>query len=93
MTTKADLIEQVADQTGQTKAATGRFFEALTHAITQSLRKGHSVSITGVGTISVKYRNARKARNPRTGDAVQVNASKSARFSVSSNLKNSLNGG
>jgi DNA-binding protein HU-beta len=91
MTTKADLIEQVADQTGLTKAATGRVFEALTDAITRSLRKGEAVSITGVGTLSVKYRNARKARNPRTGDAVEVDSSKSARFSVSSNLKKSLN--
>lgn len=92
MTTKAELIEQIATATGKSKADTGRFFEALAHAITQSLKKGESVSLTGVGTLSVKYRNARNGRNPRTGEAVSVESSKSARFSVSSNLKKALNG-
>lgn len=91
MTTKAELIENISEATGQTKAATGRFFDALAESITRSLKKGESVSLTGVGTISVKHRNARKGRNPRTGEAVSVDPSKSARFSVSSNLKNALN--
>lgn len=91
MTTKADLIEKISEITGETKAATGRYFDALAQTITDSLLRGDSVSLTGVGTISVKHRKARKGRNPRTGESVSVESSKSARFSPSSNLKNALN--
>lgn len=91
MTTKAELIEEISAATGQTKAATGRYFDALAEAVTKALRQGNAVSLTGIGTISVKHRKARKGRNPRTGEAVSVDPSKSARFSVSSNLKLALN--
>jgi len=91
MTTKAELIEQISADTGHTKAETGRFFEALRLAVTNSLKKGEDVSITGLGTLSVKYRSPRKGRNPKTGEPVEVAQSQSARFSVSSNLKASLN--
>lgn len=91
MTTKADLIDTISAATGETKVTTSAFFEALTEAVTASLKKGDPVSLTGIGTISVKHRRARNGRNPRTGEAVAVQSSKSARFSVSSNLKKALN--
>ncbi|MBC8739754.1 HU family DNA-binding protein [Paraburkholderia sp. UCT31] len=91
MTTKADIIEQVAGKTGATKGDTGRFFDALVEVITEALDANESVSLTGLGTFSVKHRAARTARNPRTGEAVKVAASRSARFSVSSTLKKALN--
>jgi len=91
MTTKADIIDRVSDKANITKAMAARTFEAIVETVTESLRTGESVSLTGLGTFSTKKRGARDARNPRTGDAVKVDASVAARFAVSSTLKKALN--
>ncbi|MBC8737104.1 HU family DNA-binding protein [Paraburkholderia sp. UCT31] len=91
MTTKSDLIERVAARTGATKVETARAFDALVEVVTESLAANESVSLTGLGAFAVKHRAAREARNPRTGETVKVDASRSARFSVSSTLKKALN--
>ncbi len=76
---KAQLIDAVAAASDISKAAAARAVDAVFEAISDGLKKGDVVSIAGFGNFSVRQRAARMARNPRTGEAVQVPASKLAR--------------
>ena len=58
--------------------------------ITQALKKGDEVAISGFGTFVVKNRKARTARNPRTGETVQVAASKAPKFRAGKGLKDAV---
>ncbi|NOY35665.1 MAG: HU family DNA-binding protein, partial [bacterium] len=73
---KADLAEVINGVVGGTKADSERAIEAIIKAITDSLKKGEDVSISGLGIFSAKMRAARTARNPRTGEPIQVPAMK-----------------
>ena len=64
--------------------------DGLTEAIRASLRDGEEVQLTGFGTFTVRDRPARKARNPRTGEAVDVAASRAPAFRVSAALKKAI---
>jgi len=59
-------------------------------SITQSLVKGEEVSIAGFGTFAVRQRKARQARNPRTGETVQVSASRVPKFRAGKALKEAI---
>jgi nucleoid DNA-binding protein len=61
--------------------------EALIEAITKSLKKGDEVAIAGLGKWAVKPRKARTARNPKTGETVQVPATRVVKFTVAKALK------
>ncbi len=69
---KADLIDQVAARTGQTKVAAAATIEAMMGVIIDTLREGESVTLSGFGTFEPKERRARTGRNPRTGVAVPI---------------------
>jgi len=87
---KAALIEHVADKAGLSKAAAQRAVEAVFGGIVESLKRGESVSIVGFGTFSVVERAPRKARNPRTGEEVQVPAMKAPKFKAGKTLKDAV---
>ena len=72
--TKADLIEQAADVIGQrvTKKDCGLVVDAFLDAVQEALAHGDHIEIRGFGTFKVRHRKARTARNPRTGEPVQV---------------------
>jgi DNA-binding protein HU-beta len=94
MASKADIVEQIANSVdGMTKKAAGEAFDAAIAAVSKSLRKGDRVQIPGFGSFSVSKRAARKGRNPATGAAITIKASKNVRFKAGKELKDSLNKG
>ena len=72
--TKADLVEQVADAIGWrvTKGDCGLVVDAFLDAVKAALARGDHIELRGFGTFKVRYRKARRGRNPRTGEAVEV---------------------
>jgi len=88
---KGDLIEAVAGQAGLSKADAGRAVDAVVGSITNALQGGNQVSLVGFGTFTVKSRAARMGRNPRTGEAIQIKASKVPGFKAGKALKDAVN--
>ena len=73
---KNDLVSAVADSSGLTKADAGRAVDAVFDSIASALKSGGDVRIVGFGTFSVAQRAATTGRNPRTGETIQIKASK-----------------
>ena len=88
---KAELIDAVADAADLSKASAGRAVDAAIDAITGSLKNGDSVTLVGFGTFSVRSRAARTGRNPRTGEEIQIKASKVPGFKAGKALKDAVN--
>ncbi|MBI3099370.1 MAG: HU family DNA-binding protein [Planctomycetes bacterium] len=84
------LIEQVATNTKETKAAAERSVTAVLEGIKFGLKKDKHVQLIGFGTFTVKNRKARTGRNPRTGEQIKIKASKTVGFKAGSDLKTSL---
>jgi DNA-binding protein HU-beta len=89
--TKAELIEKVALATNGTKADAGRALDAVFDAITEALTNNDRVSISGFGTFSLSKRNARKGRNPQTGEEIEIKAANVPKFSAAKKLKDEVN--
>jgi len=87
---KAELIDHVAASADLSKAAAGAAVEAVVSGVTGALSNGDSVSLVGFGTFSVSDRAARTARNPRTGEAINVPASKAPKFKAGKALKDAV---
>lgn len=90
-TTTTELIEAIAAATEMSKADVGRMLDGFKAVVTTSLNDGNAVAIAGLGTFKPKHRPARQARNPRTGEMVDVAASNSAGFTPAKALKDALN--
>jgi DNA-binding protein HU-beta len=88
---KAELIEAVANATGQSKADATRAVESTLSTISGALSKGDSVALVGFGTFAVKQRAARQGRNPKTGETIQIPASKVPGFKAGKALKDAVN--
>ena len=84
---KAELIEEVATQTGLTKRTSGKAVYAIVSAVSDCLAKGEKVTLVGFGTFGVRQRKARTGRNPQTGRAIQIPAKKVPRFTPGKTLK------
>ncbi len=87
-----DLKGAVADKAELTKADASKAISALFDSIQDTLRQGEKVAIPGFGTFEVADRPARQGRNPQTGAAIEIAASKAAKFKASKGLKDALNG-
>jgi DNA-binding protein HU-beta len=89
---KADLIEAVQTKLGgdTSKRAAGEAVDAVLSAISKGVAKSGSVQLIGFGTFKVAKRAARTGRNPKTGEAMKIKASKTVRFVPSAALKGSL---
>jgi DNA-binding protein HU-beta len=87
---KSDLVEAMADAADISKSAAGRALDGLTDAIAVALKEGDSVSLIGFGTFSVKERAARTGRNPQTGAAIEIAASKTPAFKSGKALKDAV---
>jgi len=70
--TKADIVEQIANATGLTKRDVGVVVDLLLETISKALAEREHIEIRGFGSFKVKTRRARVARNPRTGERVEV---------------------
>ena len=88
---KNDLIAAVADSTGLSKADAGRAVDGVFDAITGTMSGGGEVRLVGFGTFSVAQRAATQGRNPRTGETIQIKASKVAKFKAGKALKDAVN--
>jgi DNA-binding protein HU-beta len=87
---KAELIEAIAVHADISKAAAGRALEATITSIETSLKKGDVVTLVGFGTFSVGKRAARTGRNPRTGTALNIKASRVPRFRAGKALRDAI---
>ncbi|MBL4691740.1 MAG: HU family DNA-binding protein [Magnetovibrio sp.] len=88
---KNDLIAAVAGSTELSKADATKAVDGVLAAITGSLETGNEVRLVGFGTFSVANRAASTGRNPRTGEAIQIPASKQPKFKAGKALKEAVN--
>ena len=88
---KNDLVASVADSADMSKVDAGKAVEAVFDSITGSLKGGDDVRLVGFGTFSVANRKASEGRNPRTGEKIQIPASKQPKFKAGKGLKESVN--
>ncbi len=89
--TKDELVDKVAGDTGISKKDAAAAVKAVTSGISDTLAGGGSVSLVGFGTFSVSHRAARMGRNPRTGEPLQIKASKGVKFKAGKTLKEAVN--
>jgi len=87
---KAELIEEVAGETGLTKRTSGKAVDAVVSVISDCLTRGEKVTLVGFGTLRVTKRKARTGRNPQTGESINIPAKKVPKFVPSKNLKNKV---
>jgi len=88
---KAELIDAVATQAGLQKAEATKAVDAVFESIAGALKAGDQVSLLGFGTFVVKTRAARSGRNPRTGETIEIPASKAPVFKAGKALKDAVN--
>jgi len=89
---KKELIESVANTTGESKKAVGDVLDATIETIQKSIKKGDRVSLPGFGTFSRRARSARTARNPRTGEEIKIAATKVPAFKPGATFKDFVAG-
>ena len=87
---KAALVDKIHELLGSTKVQAEQVVDTFVDSIISTLKKGDEVSIAGLGIFSVKARAARVARNPKTGEAVKVPATKVPKFRAAKALKDSV---
>ena len=88
---KADLVAAMAEKAGVSKKDAEASLKAFTDVVAEELKKGEKIQLVGFGTFEVSERAAREGRNPQTGEAMQIAASKSPKFKAGKALKDSLN--
>jgi DNA-binding protein HU-beta len=88
---KSDLVDAIASNSGLSKSDAGKALDGFTSAVTDALKSGDTVSMVGFGTYSVKHREARKGRNPRTGETIKIKASNNPSFKAGKALKDAVN--
>ena len=88
---KTELIEHIAKHADISKAAATCALESMIGAVKTTLKKGGSVSLVGFGTFAVGKRAARAGRNPRTGETIEIAASKVPGFKAGKALKDAVN--
>ncbi len=88
--TKADLIESATSKAGVPRQGVEDIINQVFDGIVTALKNGDKVNISGFGTFSVSHRKARTGRNPKTGEAIQIAASRAAKFKAGKGLKESL---
>lgn len=88
--TKAELIDKIAAGAGLSKADASRSLDATLDSVKASLKKGQKVTLVGFGTFSVTKRKARKGRNPKTGQVINIPAGKTPKFTAGKALKEAV---
>jgi DNA-binding protein HU-beta len=88
---KAELVNEIASSTGLTKTKSSDVIDSIITAITESLSKGEKVTLVGFGTFTTSKREARKGRNPKTGEVLDIAGKTVAKFKAGSELSKSVN--
>ena len=89
---KNDLVDAVARATDNSKADATKAVDCVFETISGALKNGDGVQLIGFGSFSVADRAAREGRNPRTGETLQIAASKQPKFKAGKALKDAVNG-
>ncbi|MEA2293079.1 MAG: DNA-binding protein HU-beta [Solirubrobacteraceae bacterium] len=87
---KQDFVDKVANEAGLSKKDAGAAVDAVLKTIESELKGGGEVTFTGFGKFHVAERGAREGRNPRTGESMQIAATKVPRFTAGSGLKKAI---
>lgn len=87
---KSELIDAIAESAGLTKAQSGKALDAAVEAIGKALKAGDEVTLVGFGSFYVAEREARTGRNPRTGEAIKIDAAKQPKFRAGKSLKDAV---
>jgi len=90
--TKSEFVDQVASKANLGKKEAGEAVDAVLDVIEDALKRGSDVTFSGFGKFHVAERGARQGVHPRTGEPIQIAASKVPRFTAGSSLKKSVNG-
>ncbi|SOD39832.1 HU family DNA-binding protein [Nitrosovibrio sp. Nv4] len=88
---KREFVDAMAVKTGASKAEAERIVGALVEVISDTLKKGDSLSLPGFGSFEVRERPARAGRNPRTGEELEIAASRVPAFKAGATLKAAVN--
>ncbi len=88
---KTELVAAIAENAAISKKDAEKAVKAFTEAVTAELKKGGKVQLVGFGTFEVAKRAAREGRNPQTGKAMKIKASKAPKFKAGKALKDALN--
>lgn len=88
---KNDLVSKVAETADISKQKAASAVDAVINSIKGSLKSGEDVRLVGFGTFSVSNRAATTGRNPRTGEPIQIPASKQPKFKAGKDLKEAVN--
>jgi DNA-binding protein HU-beta len=87
---KTELIDAIATDSGLSRTDSARSLDSLITTVQKTLKKGDDVAITGFGKFSVTKRAARAGRNPATGEAIKIKASKAPKFTAGQTLKTAV---
>lgn len=88
---KQELIQAAADATDLSRAQVAEALDAVLDTITQAMKDGEKVTLTGFGSFEARERAARTARNPQTGEPVEVPAGRTPAFKPGGPLKDAVN--
>jgi integration host factor subunit alpha len=91
--TRADLTKAVSDKVGLSRAEAAELVEQVLAEMSAALAAGESVKLSGFGVFTVRHKNERVGRNPKTGEVVPIEPRRSLTFSASHLLKSCINGG
>jgi DNA-binding protein HU-beta len=88
---KNDVIDAVSERTGLAKSDAARAVESVLETVTEALKRGDTVALSGFGSFVAKTRAARTGRNPRTGEPISIPASRVPAFKAGKALKDAVN--
>jgi DNA-binding protein HU-beta len=88
---KTELVAAIAEKTELSKKDAEKALKAFTDVVAEELKKGEKIQLVGFGTFEVAERPAREGRNPSTGKAMKIPASKSPKFKAGKALKDTVN--
>lgn len=89
---KGEFVEALADRLDVSRAQADRALSAVLDIVTEELAKGEKISLTGFGAFEVSDRPARTGRNPQTGAAIEIAATRVPKFSAGASLKSAVSG-
>ena len=88
---KTELVAAIAEKTGLTKKDAEGAVKAFTDTVAEQLKAGDKIQLVGFGTFEVAERAARTGKNPQTGEAINIPASKAPKFKAGKALKDTVN--
>ena len=88
---KTELVAAIAEKTGLTKKDAEGAVKAFTDTVAEQLKAGDKIQLVGFGTFEVAERAARTGKNPQTGEAINIPASKAPKFKAGKALKDAVN--